>query len=205
MSEFAIYSQNPLCFKVTNVNRDKKIIKVFHYPLPYACTIDLMQKKGIAEQDIKTSLLKGELNFKIRVGDILIDCSDIDVLTFNAAQKSFLYSAGINIGVEATTSGGGGGSVLDYAFKQGMPLFGIKDGKNNLFQSQDHFIYGQWDNNFFRPQVFHNGRLLYDTLDYVVGQTSSLVYPYFNTIRFVTFTPSPKSNLLISYSIPVTV
>lgn len=108
MNEFAPYLKLNGCFVVRNVTPDRrKTIKIFNYPINFNTTRDLLQIPGVAESDIRASLLKGELNHKIRAGDILIECSDIDLIQFNNAQKIFLQNAGVNIGLDATAISGG--------------------------------------------------------------------------------------------------
>jgi hypothetical protein len=108
MNEFAPYLKLNGCFIVRNVTPDRqKTIKIFNYPINFNTTRDLLQIPGVSESDIRASLLKGELNHKIRAGDILIECSDIDLIQFNNAQKTFLQNAGVNIGLDATAVGAG--------------------------------------------------------------------------------------------------
>lgn len=104
---FAPYYKINGCFIVLNISPQVKTINIFQYPINYHCTRDLLQIPGVAEGDIRSSLLKGELQHKIRAKDILVICSDIDLIQFNAAQKAFLQGAGIVNGLEATGTGGG--------------------------------------------------------------------------------------------------
>lgn len=102
MDEFAPYQKKYGCFIVRNICSDRrKTIKIFNYPINFNQTRDLLAIPGVAEADIRASLLKGELRHKILAGDIVVECSDIDLLQFNDDQKAFLQSAGITIGLEA--------------------------------------------------------------------------------------------------------
>ena len=105
--DFAPYLKFNGCFVVLNTSPQVKTIKIFHYPINYGMTRDILQIPGVAEDDIRASLLKGELQHKIRAHDIVVICSDIDLLQFNAAQKSFLQAAGIVNGLDVSGSGGG--------------------------------------------------------------------------------------------------
>lgn len=106
MNEFAPYLKINGCFIVRNVTPDRqKVIKIFQYPIPFNQTRDLLQIPGVSESDIRASLLKGELQHKIRARDIIIECSDIDLLQFNAAHKLFLQNAGIINGLEVSGTG----------------------------------------------------------------------------------------------------
>jgi hypothetical protein len=194
---FATSKQNSVCFRVTNVNFEHKTINIFHFPIPWSRSRDLMQERGIGEQDINTSLLKGSLRHKLHVGDILIECSNVNLLTFSPQQKAFLIASGVTLGYEIVVPPG----AIDFALKYNMPLTGVQNGVNTVFTTPQPFIYGAFDSNYFRPQVFHNGRLLYDTLDYVAARSNPGVSPYYDQIIFTSFAPTATSHLLITYSI----
>jgi len=120
-NSFAPGSHNPNCFIVKNITTEPKTIMIFNYPINPGCTRDLLRIPGVAESDIRSALLKGEIKHKILTGDITVLCSDVDLLQFNNTQKAFLESAGIENGLEVGTgqitnelyeliiSGGGGG------------------------------------------------------------------------------------------------
>jgi hypothetical protein len=94
------------CFIVLNTAPQIKTISIFNYPINYLCTRDLIQIPGVSESSIRASLLKGVLREKIRNNDIIVLCSDIDLLQFNAAQLAFLQGAGIVNGLTVSGSGG---------------------------------------------------------------------------------------------------
>lgn len=106
MDQFAPFLKINGCFVVKNISPQVKTIKIFQYPILYNDTRDLLQIPGVAEADIRASLLKGELQHKIRAQDIVVICSDIDLLQFNANQKIFLQNAGIVNGLDASSAGG---------------------------------------------------------------------------------------------------
>ena len=95
------------CFVVQNISPQIKTINIFHYPIRHGHQRDLLAIRGVAESDIRASLLKGELQHRIRVGDIRVQCSDIDLLQFNIAQHAFLLGAGIVNGLDAGGTGTG--------------------------------------------------------------------------------------------------
>lgn len=96
-------------FIVRNICTDRrKTIKIFQYPILYNTTRDLLAIPGVAEQDIRASLLKGEIRHKILAGDIIVESSDIDLLQFNLVQKTFLQGAGIVNGLDVSSLPGGG-------------------------------------------------------------------------------------------------
>lgn len=105
MDSFAPYLKINGCFIVLNTSPQVKTIKIFQYPINYGQTRDLLMIPGVAEQDIRASLLKGELNHKIRARDIVVVCSDVALIQFNAKQKLFLQGAGIVNGLDAGGSG----------------------------------------------------------------------------------------------------
>lgn len=85
-------------FKVKNIiSKDNRTIKVFQYPIPVGYTRDLLQIPGIAESDIRASLLKGELLTKLLAKELIIVESDIDLLQFNASQLALLQNYGLSI------------------------------------------------------------------------------------------------------------
>ena len=77
-NDFAPFQKINGCFIVRNIcSYRQKTIKIFNYPIPFNRTRDLLAIPGVSESDIRASLLKGELQHKILVGDIVIECSDI--------------------------------------------------------------------------------------------------------------------------------
>ncbi len=201
MDEFAPYKKKNGCFIVRNITPDRnKTIKIFHYPILFNETRDLLQIPGVAEADIRASLLKGELRHKILAKDIVIECSDIDLLQFNEDQKQFLMSAGIINGLEA--AGGGGGTTIPYLFRQGVPLVGPIDGVNRIFTvpSPDKFINGTLNGNILKIQILHHGRALVESTDYIVSESAGVGTGY-DTIVIVSFTPSINSTLVANYMV----
>ena len=128
MDIFAPYLKINGCFIVENVSPQIKTINIFNYPINYGQQRDLLQIPGVAEQDIRASLLKGELQHKIRAKDIIVICSDIDLLQFNTAQKTFLQDAGIVNGLQVTS---GQMAVIE---QQDIKLVGAVDGVNTVFK-----------------------------------------------------------------------
>ena len=103
-NDFAPFLKKYGCFIVRNVTPDRnKTIKIFNYPIPFNKSRDLLQIPGVAEADIRASLLKGEIRHKILAKDIIVECSDIDLLQFNDDQKQFLIDAGIIDGLAVGT------------------------------------------------------------------------------------------------------
>lgn len=127
MDEFAPYLKINGCFVVRNISPQKKVIKIFNYPILFNQSRDLLQIPGVAEQDIRASLLKGELQHKIRAKDITVECSDIDLLQFNQNHKQFLQSAGIVNGLQV------GSSQQNVLRKDDIQLIGTVNNINTVF------------------------------------------------------------------------
>lgn len=206
MDEFAPYHKKYGCFTVLNIshlNQDhgperKKVIKIFNYPVNPGQTRDLLAIPGVAEADIRASLLKGELRHKILAQDIVIVCSDIDLLQFNDDQKQFLMDAGIINGLEVT----GGTATLNYLFRQEIPLIGMKNGSNRVFLTPEKFINGLYFGNSFHIEVKHNGKALYENIDYTIGESGGPGTGY-DVINLTQFSPLAKSTLFAWYTIKV--
>jgi|SRR5713101_1042333 len=99
-NSFAPYSSTSISFIVKNISPQKKVIKIFNYPILYNGIRDLMKIPGVAEGDIRASLLKGEIRHKILAKDIIITQSDINLLQFNLDNKLFLQNAGVDFGYQ---------------------------------------------------------------------------------------------------------
>jgi len=115
------------CFIIQNTSRQNKTITVFQYPINLNTTRDILQIPGVSEQDIRASLLKGELRHKILCGDIVVVCSDVDLLQFNGNQKAFLQSAGITNGLQVSSS------QLSVIELRNEVLNGLVNGTNTIF------------------------------------------------------------------------
>lgn len=180
------------CFVVRNVSPyEQKTIRIFHYPIMWAETRDLLQIPGVDESDIRGSLLKGELNHKIRAKDIVVVCSDIDLLQFNSAHKQFLQDAGIVTGLEVTGAVG----TIPYVFKEEVQMVGAVDSVNRVFRVPDKFIKGSYFGNDFNIIVTHNGRELFEGTDFTCVESGGSGSGY-DTIVLESFTPRANHSLL---------
>lgn len=127
MDNFAPYQKRNTSFIVQNIITDSnKTVRIFQYPIPVGKQRDLLDIPGVAESDIRASLLKGEIMHKLLAKEIKIVFSDIDLLQFNLSQKLFLQQSGVVNGYEVGSgqitseldnriSDGGGGVVGTYA------------------------------------------------------------------------------------------
>jgi hypothetical protein len=163
MDEFAPYLKRNGCFVVRNITPDRqKTIKIFNYPINFNQTRDLLQIPGVAEQDIRASLLKGELRHKILAQDIVVECSDIDLLQFNLDQKLFLQSSGIVKGLQVTSEN------LAVLRMEDIQLIGAVDDANTIFTiPTGKFI----QNTLYRIIVYKNGVKQLYLDDYFIAES----------------------------------
>jgi hypothetical protein len=128
LNDFAPFLKINGCFIVKNIANPPKTLFIFNYPIPTQMERDLLAIPGVAEDDLRASLLKGELNHKLLYNQITVVCSDIDLLQFNAAQKSFLQSGGIVNGLSIDDS--------NFAFLhyEDIELIGAVDDVNTIFE-----------------------------------------------------------------------
>lgn len=202
--EFAPYLKKYGCFTVLNIshlNQDhgperKKVVKIFHYPIMPGKTRDLLAIPGVAESDIRASLLKGEIRHKILAQDIIVVCSDIDLLQFNSDQKMFLQQAGVVDGLEINIPPGN----VDYFWREKIPLIGLRNGSNRVFFTPDKFINGSYSGNIFHITVEHNGKELYENIDFTIAESGGPGTGY-DTLNFIAFTPVSHSLLYATYAI----
>lgn len=186
LNEFAPYRKINGCFIVNNIANPNKTLFIFNYPIPYGASRDLLQIPGVSESDIRASLLKGELQHKLLARDIVVTCSDIDLLQFNDAHKAFLESAGIVDGL-SITSGTGGFDVQDEL------LIGSKDNLNTTFTTITKFKH----TSKFKEVLFVNGLRQHIPEDYFVAESGGPGTGY-DTIVF-TNAPYPDDILTIDY------
>jgi hypothetical protein len=101
MDSFAPGYKKCGAFIVRNITpTEKKTINIFRWPIPYMKERDLLQIPGVAEDDIRASLLKGEIRHKFLCGDIELVYSDIDLLQFSNCNLEFLQSLGFTTGIQ---------------------------------------------------------------------------------------------------------
>jgi hypothetical protein len=175
MDEFAPYLKKNGTFTVRNITPDrKKTIKIFNYPILYNTTRDLLQIPGVAEADIRASLLKGELRHKILAKDIVIEASDIDLLQFNIDQKLFLQNAGVVDGLSVAQAQLGEPWLSDQHF------IGIQNSINTIFYTATKFLARPNDG----ATVFFNGMRMNIGNDYLISESGGPGTGY-DTIIFI--------------------
>ena len=99
MNDFAPGRNECGQFIVRNISPQKKTINIFNYPINLGATRDLLQIPGVSEGDIKSALMKGQIRHKLRVGDIQLVFSNIDLLQFNDCGIQYLHGYGFTTGV----------------------------------------------------------------------------------------------------------
>jgi hypothetical protein len=200
MDDFAPYLKKNGCFIVRNVTPDRqKTIQIFKYPIPFNRTRDILQIPGVSESDIRASLLKGELRHKILAKDIVVECSDIDLLQFNDDQKQFLEDAGVMKGLEVTAVV----TSLPYLWREEVPLIGMKNNTNRTFYTAEKFLNGIFTTgDRFHIHIKHNGKDLYEGIDYTIGESGGPGTGY-DTINLVSFIPNSHSLLFATFAIKV--
>jgi hypothetical protein len=188
LNSFAPFQKINGGFVVNNNSNPKKTIFIFNYPIPYGASRDLLAIPGVSESDIRASLLKGELLHKIIVGEISVLASDIDLLQFNAAQKSFLQGAGIVNGLDPVGGSGAGGFDI-----QDAALIGIQNNSNTTFTTPTKFKHTA----NHKEIIFTNGLRNHIPEDYFVAESGGVGTGY-DTIVF-TVAPLASDVITIDY------
>jgi hypothetical protein len=189
----------------------QKTISIFNYPINAGQTRDLLKIPGIQEADIRASLLKGVIRHKFLCGDIELVSSNIDLLQFSTKQREFLFKFGFNRGVQIdgyqlsqnaidyiqtqVTAGS-----IGYLWREKIPLIGLKNGSNRMFFTPDKFINGSYLSNTFHITVEHNGKELYENIDFTIGESSGPGSGY-DTLNLISMTPNNHSLLYATYAI----
>lgn len=162
MNQFANRNNKTLLkFVIANVNYTKKNIAIFGHSIRYGATLDLMKVRGISEDDIKDSLIKGDLRHKIDNKDIKVMISNIHLITFDPNFKAFLNANNMVVGTAVSgnlviTTGNAGIYNCDVSVNIGdvvylsspdlidkadaddilkQPLIGIVQSKNSLIEA----------------------------------------------------------------------
>lgn len=192
----------PTVFKVINIAPEGKRIKIFNYPIKNGMERDLMEITFVSEADIRHSLLKGELNRKIKAGEIRVTDSNIDLLQFDECHKQFLIDAGIINGISVDGYSGPGG--VSYLWRQQVELVGLKNGQNRVFSIPygEKFIDGILNDNEFHINIDHNGRRLLLDIDYILLESGGFGTGY-DAVRFISFVPTPSSKVIADYVVHV--
>lgn len=195
-------------FIVRNISPQKKTINIFNYPINLGCTRDLLQIPGVSEGDIKSALMKGQIRNKFLVGDIELVFSNIDLLQFNDCGIQYLegygFTTGVLVGydqldgyVQSLLNASGG---VAYLWREKVPLIGMRNGANRTFYTPDKFINGSYFGNVFVITIEHNGKQLYENVDFTIAESGGPGTGY-DTINIISLTPNTHSLLYATYAI----
>lgn len=198
-------------FIVRNISPQKKCIMIFNYPINLGCTRDLLKIPGVFDTEIKSALMKGQLRNKFRVGDIELVYSNIDLLQFNDCGINYLegygFTTGVQVGydqldgyVQGLLAQGGGGGNSNYLLQQKIAVIGMKNGTNRTFYTPDKFLNGSYMGNYFQISVEHNGKELYENVDYTIAESDGPGTGY-DTINIFSFSPVSHSLIYATYTI----
>jgi hypothetical protein len=91
---------------------------------------------------------------------------------------------------------------LNYAWREKIPLIGLRNSLNKTFYTPDKFINGSYFGNTFHITVEHNGKELYENIDYSIAESSGAGTGY-DTLNIFSLTPNPHSLLYATYVIKI--
>lgn len=182
-NSFAPFQKRNTTFVVKNIiTESNKTVRIFQYPIPVGQTRDLLAIPGVAESDIRASLLKGELLEKLLSEEIIIVDSDIDLLQFDDAQKAFLKASGVINGLSVTAG------QLGVLRKDDVLLNGVVNNVNTIFTIPS----GKWiQNATYKIIVYLNGVKQAYLDDFLIAESGG-VGTGFDTVIFTV----PPSNVL---------
>lgn len=116
------YKYNATNIKFIVQNASTKFLTIFTTPVAPGAYIDLMLIPGVAEEDIKISLIKGELYFRLRTKDIKVFQSNVNLMSFDPTFTGFLNGNGITVGTGNPFDQSGTDVAGTYNCDLGMPL-----------------------------------------------------------------------------------
>lgn len=194
-NSFAPFQKLATSFIVRNIITDSnKTVRIFQYPIPVGQERDLLEIPGIAEADIRASLLKGELLVKLMANEIEVVFSDINLLQFNFDQRSFLESNGITLGTRVSKD-----NRLYYEYRD-VELLGVVNDANTVFTvAAGNFI----QNGPYNIVVYKNGVKQLYLDDYSVAESGGPGTGY-DTVIFSSppsTTPPPSDVITADYYI----
>jgi hypothetical protein len=196
-SDFATHKhQENLCFRVANIAPSKKTLTIHQFPIPFGKERDFMQEGGFTEDDIKISLLKGEFRTKALAGEIVVTCSNINLIVFSDAEKDFLTGLGITTGLSAGSK---------FNMKYNIELTGVRNGRNRTFYTPEPFINGNYEGNALKITVYAAGRALLENVDYFVRRGFGQTGVMYDRIEMFSFAPEIITMMYATYAIPAQV
>ena len=183
-NSFAPFQKKNTTFMVKNIiTKSNKTVRIFNYPIPVGQTRDLLDIPGVAEDDIRAALLKGEILEKLLAEEIAIVQSDIDLLQFNDDQRTFLQNSGVTVGLQVTAD------QMAVLRKDDVQLNGPVDGVNTTFTIPS----GTWiQNSLYKIIVYLNGVKQVYLDDYTIAESGGAGTGY----DTVNFTIPPEASIL---------
>lgn len=193
MSVSTPFKQQYNKFVVKNISKDRnKTISIFGCPIPLGKQRDLLAIDGICEEDIRASLLKGELLKKMQAKEIVIVDNDIDILQFNNTQKHFLQENGIINGLQVSADN------FDVFRNEDIQLVGDVNNINTVFNiPSGKFL----QNATYKIIVYRNGVKQFYLDDFFVAESGGPGTGY-DTIIFTIppeTTPTPIDVITADY------
>lgn len=176
-NSFAPFQKKNTTFVVKNIiTESNKTVRIFNYPIPVGQSRDLLDIPGVAEDDIRASLLKGEILEKLLAEEIIITQSDIDLLQFNSDQYTFLKNSGVTIGLQV------GAAQSNVLRKDDVQLIGFVNDINTVFTIPS----GIWiQNSTYKIIVYLNGVKQVYLDDYYIAESGGPGTGYDTVIFYV--------------------
>lgn len=194
-NSFAPYLKRNTSFVVRNIIIDSnKTVRIFNYPIPVGTDRDLLAIPGVAESDIRASLLKGEILHKLLAHEIEIILSDIDLLQFNVDQRIFLEQSGISVGLTVSDD------QLTFIKYEDVELVGAVDDANTTFSIPSGKFIQQGK---YKIIVYKNGVKQAFLDDFIIAESGGPGTGYDTVILAIapTTTPAPDDLITADYYI----
>lgn len=194
-NSFAPYLKRNTSFVVRNIIIDSnKTVRIFNYPIPVGTDRDLLAIPGVAESDIRASLLKGEILHKLLAHEIEIIFSDIDLLQFNVDQRIFLEQSGISVGLTVSDD------QLTFIKYEDVELVGAVDDANTTFSIPSGKFIQQGK---YKIIVYKNGVKQAFLDDFIIAESGGPGTGYDTVILAIapTTTPAPDDLITADYYI----
>lgn len=140
------YTPGTTTFIIKNISN--YILNIFNRQLPPSQELDLMKMTGVSEEDIRKSLLKGELYYKFKASQLQLISNEIVFNTNDPDFALFLTDIGVNVnsGSELTSLDGSNivvGSVSDAAMSTSSKLGLLSSSLTSNGLVQDTTIYSK--------------------------------------------------------------
>ena len=184
-------------FVVKNITSPPKTICVFNTNIKFGQSKNLLDIPGIGEEDVRISLLKGQVLNKILSGDIQIVKSDVNALSFNQNQSNFLANSNLTTGIKINNT------ILPYIERRDLTMLGAIDGYNTRFVCPSYYYFTI--NSSYVLIVYWNGIRQIMNVDFFIDVTSQSPNSHnaYSAI-FMAIAPSPGDIIIIDCFMPNT-